>query len=136
MDDQIVTPIRVLLIDSHCIVLFGLEKPIDSQRPKMEVVGKFTNCSEAFSQMEKLSPDVILFDLDLDIGNGINAILWLIDTSKAKVLIFIGLRDFSAYNIAMPVGARGFVEKKETEETILRAIEKVLEASFGWTILA
>lgn len=127
MADQIVTPIRVLLIDSHCIVLFGLEKLIDSQRPKMEVVGRFTNCSEAFSQMEKLSPDVILLDLDLGIENGIDAIPRLIATSKAKVLIFTGSHDPSAYDRAMLAGARGIVEKKEAEETILRAIEKVHE---------
>lgn len=127
MVDQIVTPVRVLLLDSHCIVLFGLEKLINSQRPKMEVVGKFTTCSEALSQMERLSPDVILLALDLGIENGIDAIPRLIAASNAKVLIFTGLHDLVAYDRAMLAGARGIVEKKEAEETILRAIEKVHE---------
>ncbi|KIO48606.1 response regulator [Nitrosospira sp. NpAV] len=127
MADQIVTPIRVLLIDSHRIVLFGLEKLIDSQRPKMEVVGRFTNCSEALSQMERLSPDVILLDLDLSIENEVDIILRLIATSNAKVLVFTGLHHPVAYDRAILAGAKGIVEKKEAEETILRAIEKVHE---------
>ena len=91
----------------------------------MEVIGKFTDCSEVFSQVEKLSPNIILFDMDLDIEKGMDAILQLIATTKAKILIFTGLRDFSVHDRAMLNGARGIIGKEEAVETILRAIEKV-----------
>ena len=57
--------IRVLLIDDHSSVLWGLEKLIDSQKPKMKTVGKFTSYDKASVEIENLSPDVILLDLDL-----------------------------------------------------------------------
>jgi len=127
MANQLITPIRILLIASHSIVLFGLEKLINSQGSKMEVVGKFTDCSEVFSQLEKLAPDVILLDLDHDIVKGMGAIPQLIAISKAKFLIFSGLCDHSTYDRVMLAGARGIVEKKEALETILKAIEKIHE---------
>ncbi len=125
MTDELITPIRVLLISRHSIVLLGLEKLIDSQRPRMEVIRKFTHCAEVFSQVEKLFADVILLDLDLDIEEGIDAIPQLISASKAKILVFTGIRDLAVHDRAMLVGARGVVGKEEPVETVLRAIERV-----------
>ena len=91
----------------------------------MEVIKKFMNCSEVFSQAEKLSPDVILLDLDADIKEGIDAIPQLTAKTKAKVLILTGSRDFTVHDRTMLSGARGIVGKEETVETILRAIERI-----------
>lgn len=125
MVDKLIMAIRVLVISRYSIVLFGLEKLIDGQRPRMEVIGKFIDCSGVFPQVEQLSPDVILFDPDLNIEEGINAIPQLIAKTKAKILIFTGVGDFSVHDRAMLNGARGIVGKEEAVETILRAIEKV-----------
>lgn len=125
MTNRLITPIRVLLIGRHSIVLFGLEKLIVSQQPKMEVIGKFTHCAEVLPQVKELSPDVILLDLDLDIEDGIDAIPQLTAASKAKILIFTGLRDLAVHDRAMLAGASGVVGKEETVETVLRIIEKV-----------
>jgi len=127
MTDQAAIAIRVLLIGSHPIVLWGLEKLIDSQRPRMGVVGKFTHCSEVLSQLEKLSADVILLDQDHGIENGADAILQLTGLSKAKIMVLTGSRDPSAHVSAVLAGAKGVVEKEEEVETILRAIEKIHE---------
>ena len=40
-------PIRVMLADDHQIVLWGLEKLIDGERPRMQVVAKATNGLDA-----------------------------------------------------------------------------------------
>lgn len=128
MTDLNATPIRVLLIDNQCIIRFGLEKLINSQRPRMEVIGKFPDFSpDVLAQLEKLSPDVILLDPYLEIEKGINAIRQLTTVSKAKVLIFTALQDRSVYDKLMISGAKGIVGKKEAEATILKAIEKVNE---------
>lgn len=127
MIDQAAIATRVLLISSHPIVLWGLEKLIDSQRPRMETVGKFAHCSEVFSQLEKLSPDVILLDRDHGIENGVDAITQLTGLSKAKIMVLTASHDPSAHVSAVLAGAKGVVEKEEGVETILRAIEKVYE---------
>ena len=118
-------PIRVMLVDDHRSVLWGLEKLIESEKPKMKVVGKATSCAEAFNLIGEAHPDVILLDIDLGGENGLEAIPELIAKSKARVLVLTGLRDPSVQDSAVLAGARGVVEKEDTAETILKAIEKV-----------
>jgi len=127
MIDQAAGATRVLLIGRYPIVLWGLEKLIDGQKPRMEVVGKFTHCAEVFSQLEKLSADVILLDRDLGIENAADVIPRLTGLTKAKIMILTGSRDPSAHVSAVLAGAKGIIEKEEGVETILRAIEKVHE---------
>ncbi len=63
-------PIRVLLVDDHRIMLWALERLIESEKPRMEVVGKATSVAEAFDLAGKSRPDVILLGLDLGAENG------------------------------------------------------------------
>ena len=120
-------PIRVLLVDDHRTVLWGLEKLIESKKPTMEVVGSATNCTEALDLADKVSPDVIVLGTDLRGENALDAIPGLIAKSKAKVLILTGLRDQAIHDKAVLEGARGIVQKEEPAETILTAIEKIHE---------
>ena len=117
--------IRVVLIDDHKSVLWGLERLIDSQNPRMQVVGKFTSYAEASSYLEKLSPDVILLDLDLGTEQGMDIIPQLVPRTHAKILILTGSRDTALLDKALIAGARGIVEKEGSVETILEAIERI-----------
>ena len=120
-------PIRVLLVDDHRTILWGLEKLIESGKPSMQVVGSATSSSEALKAIEKTSPDVILLDLDLGDENGLDAIPGLIAASNAKVLVLTGLRDETVHHRAVLAGARGVIEKETRAESILMAIAKVHE---------
>ena len=120
-------PIKIMLIDDHRSVLWGLEKLIDSEKPRMVVVGTATNSAEALHILGTISPDVILIDLDLNGESGVNIIPKLISNSTAKVLVLTGTRDLSLHDGAMLAGARGVVEKGDTAETILKAIALVHE---------
>ncbi len=125
MSERPTPPIRVLLVDDHRIALWGLEKLIESKKSLMEVVGSATNCTEALDLVNKVSPDVIVLNLDLGEKNGFDAILGLITTTKARVLVLTGSRDPSNHEDAVLAGARGIVKKEEPVETILKAIEKI-----------
>jgi DNA-binding NarL/FixJ family response regulator len=127
MIDTATKTIRVLLIDDHRSVLWGLEKLIDSQKPKMEVVGKFTSFAEASSQLGKLSPDVVLLDLDLGGEQGIDIIPQLAPRTPAKILVLTGSRDATLHDNCVIAGAKGVLEKENSAETILTAIERVHE---------
>jgi DNA-binding NarL/FixJ family response regulator len=127
MTDQTANTIRVLLIDDHRSVLWGLEKLINSQEPKMQVIGKFTSFAEASSELGKLSPDVILLDLDLGAEQGIDVIPQLVSITKAKILVLTGSRDAELHDRTIIAGAKGVLEKEKSAETILTAIERVHE---------
>ena len=127
MSDSFKKPIQILLIGHNNIVHYGLEMLINNQKPRMEVVGSSTSCSNAISNLEDLLPDVILLDPNLNSEKELEAILQLITTSKAKILIFKWSPDSKVYDKAILAGAKGIIEKDATLETILKAIEKVHE---------
>lgn len=118
-------PIKIMLVDDHRCVLWGLEKLINSEKPKMEVVGSATSSAEALSLVMTISPNVILIDLDLNGESGVTIIPKLIDKSKAIILALTGTRDLALHDSAMLAGASGVVEKGESAETILKAITLV-----------
>ncbi|MFA6984941.1 MAG: response regulator transcription factor [Arenimonas sp.] len=117
--------IKILLVDDHRSVLWGLEKLIEGESPRMEVIGKATTSAEAMLLLDHVQPDILLLDLDLGGENGIHAIPALLAKSKSKVLVLTGSRDPSVHDSAMLAGALGVVEKGEPAETILKAIQKV-----------
>ena len=120
-------PIKIMLVDDHRSVLWGLEKLIEGESPRMEVIGKATTSIEAMRLLDEANPDIILLDIDLGGESGINAIPALVAKSNSKVLVLTGSRDSSVHDSAMLAGARGVVEKGESAETILKAIQKVHE---------
>jgi two-component system, NarL family, nitrate/nitrite response regulator NarL len=116
-------PIRVLLVDDHRCVLWGLAKLIESARPQLELVELATCHSEALAAMQKHRPHVVLLDLDLGGESGFDLVPQL--ASQAAVLILTGLRDPAAQERAMVAGARGVIYKTEPAELILKAIGRV-----------
>jgi two-component system nitrate/nitrite response regulator NarL len=125
MPEQETTPIRVLLVDDHRSVLWGLERLIESVQPAMQVVGTAANCAEALALLDRISPDVILLDVDLGNESGIAAIPQLLSRTTAKVLVLTGVREQAVHDEAVLAGARGVVHKEEPADTILEAIRKV-----------
>ena len=118
--------IRVLLVDDHRSVLWGLHKLIDGERPRMEVVGAATDRATAFTLAAEQSPDLIL--LDLDLGDGVSTLDFLPDLlreSRARVLVLTGVRDRAVHDRAVELGANGVVLKEEPAEIILKAIGRV-----------
>lgn len=119
--------IKILLVDDHRSVLWGLEKLIEGESPRMAVIGKATNSADAMRLLDEARPNLVLLDIDLGGESGINAIPNLISKSGAKVLVLTGSRDQSVHDAAVLAGAMGVVEKGESAETILKAIQKVHE---------
>ncbi len=123
MNTQQTKPIRVMLISDLQIVSWGLERLIQSVYPRLELAGSYTNCNE-LSQILAASPiDVIL--LDLDGNNGDETISSLRSTSSAKVLALAVENNQARCDSAIFAGASGVVGKRESVDTLVKAIEKI-----------
>ncbi len=118
-------PIRVLLVDDHKSILWGLAQLINGARPLMEVVGQATDRSETFALASREQPDLILLDIALGDENSLDFLPELLRECKTRVLVLTGMRDPKLHDMAILKGARGLVHKAEPAETILKAIEKV-----------
>lgn len=117
------SPIRVLVIDDHRSVLWGLGKLIESARPRMQLADTATCRREAMAAMAQHHPDVVLLDLDLGDEEGLELLPALRD--DAAVVILTGSRDALTRERAVMQGARGVIHKAEPAEVILKAIVRV-----------
>lgn len=120
-------PIRVMLVDDHQTMLWGLVKLIESEKPRMEVVGTAQTGPEALEKINQLCPDVILLDLDLAGISAIDLLPALQSNPQSRVLIFTGERDQEKLDLAVFRGARGVLHKDASAEHVLKAIEKTAE---------
>jgi DNA-binding NarL/FixJ family response regulator len=118
-------PIRILLVDDHKSMLWGLERLIESEHPRMQVVGKASSRAELFAALPNAMPDIILLDLDLNGENGLDFLEDILKQSQAQVLILTAMQDPMVHQRAILGGANGVVLKSENAEVILRAIQRV-----------
>jgi DNA-binding NarL/FixJ family response regulator len=125
MTPRTAATIRVLLVDDHRTVLWGLEKLIESERPAMAVVGKATSGVEAIELVAQARPDVVVLDIELGERSGIDVIPELLARSNSKVLLLTEQRNSPLHDRAVLAGARGIVYKEDPAETIVKAIDKV-----------
>jgi two-component system nitrate/nitrite response regulator NarL len=125
MENQAGGSIRVMLVDDHRSVLWGLEKLIDGEKPRMQVIAKATSCAAAIETAMQSQPDVVVLDLDLAGEDGSEIIADLVNGRNTRVLVLTGTRDGKMHESSILRGACGLVHKQEPAETLLKAIEKV-----------
>jgi DNA-binding NarL/FixJ family response regulator len=119
--------IRVMLVDDHKTMLWGLQHLIDGARTGMQVVATATSADEARSRMADCAPDVVLLDLDLDGHCSLDLLPVLLANGSTRVLVFTGSRDQGLLDRAVRDGARGLLRKDAPAETVIEAIAKVHE---------
>ena len=105
------TPTRVLLVDDHPLFLDGVKAALTGAAD-LEVVGEAHDVAEAVEATARLQPDVVLMDLNLPDGSGIEATRTLLSTHPELLVLVVTMSaDDDAVVSAMRAGARGFVVK-------------------------
>ncbi len=117
--------IRVLLVDDHRTVLWGLAKLVESAAPLLELVATAGNAAEALTAARQHRPDVILLDLDLGNGSDTSVVPQLRAAGAARIVILTGSGDLGLQQRAIRSGASGLVHKSQPADVILKAITHV-----------
>lgn len=125
MSPQPTERIRVLLVDRHQIILWGVKQLIEANKPGMEVVGTAADWASAIAAAKETWPHVVVLDSQMLRVNGAGTIRSLIEAGNAKVLLFSGEQDDLLHETAILQGASGVVRKDETPSVLLKAITKV-----------
>ena len=116
--------IRALLVNDHQIVRSGVRKVLEATG-RIEVVGEAAGVGEALERAGLLRPDVVVLDLTLRDGSGLDAIAEL-RAAGARVVI-LSMQDEPAYaRKAFELGAQGYVVKDAADEELADAIDAVL----------
>ncbi len=126
MDDQPKgSKTRILLVDDHAIVRQGLRMVLESE-DDLQVVGEADTMRAAVDAAVRTRPDVVLMDVRLMEGNGIEATREIrARTTHARVIIVTSFDDDEALFAAIMAGASGYLLKRIDAAQLVRAIREV-----------
>jgi two-component system, NarL family, response regulator DevR len=115
--------IRLLLVEDHAVVRAGL-KALLGQVASIEVVGEADSVAQAVSEAQRLRPDVVLMDLRLPDGSGVDACREILSFAPAiRILFLTSHPDEEAVMSTILAGAAGYLLKDIGHEALFRAIE-------------
>jgi len=117
--------IRILLVDDHELVRHGLRHMLELEED-IEVVGDYSGVEEAFPEMARLSPDIILMDAEMPGVNGIDATRSLKRNGlnyDGDVIVLAESVDYRAE--AVEAGAASYLLKDITRAELTQAVREV-----------
>lgn len=117
---------RILIVDDHPLVRQGIIGLISTQ-PDFEVCGEANGIAEALELVEATRPEVVIIDLTLKDGNGIELIKILKEQHGDIKMLVISMHDETLFaERALRAGAVGYVSKHEAIRTVVQAVRTVL----------
>lgn len=121
--------IRVLLVDDHAVVRFGIAQLINRQ-PDLEVCGEEEDASRALGAIESLKPNLVIADISLKDSSGLELMRNIKAQHAGLPVLVVSGHDESIYaEIAFRAGALGYLMKEEALDKIVTAIRRVLSGA-------
>jgi len=120
------SPVRILIVDDHPSVREGLALRI-SLDSDLEVCGEAESEDQALELVKQTSPELVLVDISLKSGHGIELIKRIRSLDPAiKMLVITGFQESLYAERAFRAGALGYLNKQESNEKMIEAIRTVL----------
>lgn len=114
-------PIRILLVDDSAFIRLVLTRRLN-QHPTLRVVGDAASGMEAVGKIDELAPDVIVLDMEMPRGTGLDLLRSLPHEFRRRCLLFSSLHpEDASLRTSMQMGAGGVV-RKSTRELDLEAL--------------
>lgn len=133
MTDRTTTAVTLLIVDDHPVVRDGLRGMFASD-PGFDVLGEAAGGVEGVELALRLDPDVVLMDLRMPAGSGVEAIAELSRRgARSKVLVLTTYDTDSDTIPAIEAGATGYLLKDAPREDLFAAVRAAAE---GRTVLS
>ena len=117
--------IRVMSVDDHPLMQQGIAAMVNDQAD-MEVVGLATRVAEAVEMFEQCRPDVVLMDMRLGDGSGVEAMERIIGSNPDARIVIRTMKDGDVeIRRALKAGAKGYILKTMPPKELLQVIRKV-----------
>lgn len=120
---------RILLVDDHAVVRFGIAQLINRQSD-LVVCGEEEDARRALDTITRLRPELVIADLSLKDSSGLELIRNIKAQFPTLPILVVSIHDETVYaEIAFRAGALGYLMKQEALEKIVTAIRRVLSGS-------
>ena len=116
---------KVLIVDDHPLIRQGLR---DALRQRgFDVVAEAASVAEAIAQIAHTNPNLVLIDLNLPDGSGLEIITWVRSISSSMRLVVLTLHDDDKQLIAsLEAGAHGYLLKSAPIQELIASLEMVV----------
>jgi DNA-binding NarL/FixJ family response regulator len=119
-------PIRLLIVDDHEVTRLGLRTLLQSC-PQFEIAGETGSVSETLAAAVRLQPDLVLLDVRLSDGSGLEVCRRLQSLEfETKVLVLTSFADDNVVFDAITAGADGYLLKEIHGARLIQAIQDVV----------
>jgi len=120
-------PLRVLIVDDHEVVREGLRSLLN-RREGISVVGEAGTVGTAVEEAARLRPDVVIMDVRLPDGSGVEACREIRqENPAARVIMLTSYADDEAVFASILAGAAGYLLKQTRGQALAEAIEAVAQ---------
>jgi two-component system response regulator DevR len=117
--------LTILLADDHEVVRLGVRALIE-RNPEMKVIGEASTVQEAIAQTEALAPDVVVLDMRMPGGEGLEACRQIKKRRPStKIIVLTSFPDDEILIDAIACGADGYVLKQIGSDDLIHALERV-----------
>jgi two-component system, NarL family, response regulator DevR len=125
MPKETIKSIRLMMVDDHEVLRLGL-RTLFSEAGGFQIVAEAGTMAQAIAAAARLKPDVVLMDVRLPDGSGIEACR-AIRTARAesRVLFLTSFADDDAVLATILAGAQGFLLKDVGSDELLKAVRTV-----------
>jgi DNA-binding NarL/FixJ family response regulator len=124
--------VRILIVDDHEVVRVGLRETF--KETDIEVCGEAASSAEALKMVEEVKPDVVLLDIRMEGGDGLNALGRIkLDNPELPILLFSAYDNPTYVARAVALGASGYVIKNASRERLLECVHTAAKGESAWT---
>ncbi len=117
--------IRLLIVDDHQLVRSGLRRLLEAE-DDIQVEDEGGTAYDAVRLARLHKPDVILLDVVMPGGSGLDAIPDILEAAPKTNVLALSMQDDPSYvRQAFAVGAKGYVLKEAADDELLAAIREV-----------
>lgn len=126
--------VRVMIVDDHEVVRRGIADVIDDTRG-LSVAAEAATVAEAVRRLPAVRPDLLLVDLQLPDGTGIDVMKTAKEIEPEQLmLVLTSFDDQDAVRASRDAGARGFLLKSVRSGEIIQGIREVMDGAELWQV--
>jgi DNA-binding NarL/FixJ family response regulator len=120
------TPVRLVLVDDHEMVIEGLKAMLAAFKDRVQVVGQAVGADRAVSVVDELQPDIVLCDVRMQGFSGLDLCKVLREHDPDRKVVMLSVYDDEQYLFqALRVGASGYLLKSINSDDLVRLLESV-----------
>ena len=117
--------IRVVIADDHALLRQGIRNVLELE-PELTVLGEAADGEEAVRQVEELKPDVLLLDVNMPKGNGLEVTRRLKEAGSPVKIVVLTIHDDQNYVVELvKAGAAGYLLKDVEPSMLIQALKVV-----------